>query len=94
MRPLCGSVFRYHNRVVNDLITATAFIEETELDPNSPLVRAEEAAAESCLPLNNAVSATFEGRALGLFQKLQLPEAVPACEKASQHLEALLPPPI
>ena len=88
------AVFRYHNRVVNDLITATAFMEEIALDPNSPLVRAEQAAAENCQPLNNAVSAKFEGRELGLFHKLQLPEAVPACEKASQHLEALLPPPL
>ncbi len=86
------AVFRYHNRVENDLITATAFMDETKLDPNSPLVRAEETAAARCKPLNDIVSATIEGRELGFFLKLQLPEAVPACEKASQRLEALLPP--
>ena len=86
-------VFRYHNRVEDDLITATAFMNDIELDKDSPLVRAEEATAKSCHLLNDAVSATIEGRELGLLQKLQLPEVVPACEKASQVLEALLPPP-
>jgi hypothetical protein len=88
------AVFRHHNRVVNELIIATALMHETELEAASPLVRAEEAAAQSCRPLNDAVSATIEGRELGFFEKLQLPEAVPACDEATRRLEALLPPPV
>jgi hypothetical protein len=85
-------VFRYHNGVLNDLITATAFMDEAELDADSALVRAEEAMALSCLPLNEAVSAAVEGGELGFFEKMKLPEAVPACERASRRLESLLPP--
>ena len=85
-------VFRYHNGVVNDLITATAFMDERALDEDSPLVRAEETMADTCWPLNDAVSAMIEGRDLGFFHKMKLLEAVPACERASRRLEALLPP--
>ncbi len=87
-------VFRFHNGVVNDLITATAFMDESDLDADSPLVRAEETMASTCWPLNDAVSAAIEGRDLGFFRKMKLLEAVPACERASQHVQALLPPPI
>ncbi|MCZ6773964.1 MAG: hypothetical protein O7G83_18555 [Proteobacteria bacterium] len=86
-------VFRYHNGVVNALITATAFMDAVELDEDSPLVLAEETMANACWPLNDAVSATIEGRELGFFHKMMLLEAVPACERASQHVQALLPPP-
>ncbi len=84
-------VFRYHNRVVNDLILATSLLDTEELDSASPLVRAEEAMAHACQPLNDVVAASIEGREIGFFHKLQLPEAVPACEAASRKLEALLP---
>lgn len=87
-------VFRYHNRVVNDLIVASSLSGDLDLDEASPLVRAEDAMADACRPLNDTVSATIEGRELGLFQKLQMPSAVPACEAASRRVEALLPPPI
>ena len=55
-------VFRYHNGVVDDLITAAAFMDEGSLDEDSPLVRAEETMSDTCWPLNDAVSATIEGR--------------------------------
>ena len=87
-------VFRYHNGVVNDLITATAFMDEGALDGDSPLVRAEETMADTCWPLNDAVSATIEGRELGGFRKMKLLEAVPACEQASQRVAELLSPSI
>ena len=87
-------VFRYHNRVVNDLIVATSLMGEEELDEEAPLVQAEEKMAAVCQPLNQAVSAIIEGRELGFFHKLQIPEAAPACAAASKQLEALLPGPI
>lgn len=86
------NVFRYHNRVVNDLIVSTSLMGDTALDFGAPLLRAEEAMAQACRPLNDTVSASIEGRELGFFQKLALPEAVPACEAASRRVEALLPP--
>ena len=82
-------VFRYHNVVVNDLITATAFMDE-----GAPLVRAEEPMADTCWPLNDAVSATIDGRELGFFRKMKLLEAVSACEQASQRVAELLSPSI
>lgn len=83
-------VFRFHNRVLNDLIVATSLMEGDELDADAPLVRAEESMARACQPLNETVSATFEGREIGFFQKLLLPAAVPACEAATRTVEALL----
>lgn len=85
-------VFRYHNRVVNDLILTTSLFDTEEADASSPLVRAEEDMARACQPLNDVVTATIEGREIGFFHKLELLDAVPACEAASRELEALLPP--
>lgn len=79
--------FRYHNRVVNDLITQTSFSEESAAaDP--ALIRAEERMAASCQPLNNMVSATIEGRELSYFAKIRLLDAVPECAAASRAVEA------
>lgn len=83
-------VFRYHNRVVNDLIVATSLGDESAFEDAS-LIGAEAAMAAACQPLNDTVSATIEGRDTGFFQRLALPEAVPACEAASRRVEALLP---
>lgn len=79
--------FRHHNRVVNDLITATSFGDEAAAsDP--VLISAEERMAESCQPLNNMVSATIEGRDLSYFAKIRLLDAVPECAAASREVEA------
>ena len=84
-------VFRYHNRVVNDLIVASSMLDDDFADLDPLLVRAEETMASECRPLNDTVSATIEGREIGFFQKLRLPQTVPACEVATRDLEALLP---
>jgi hypothetical protein len=81
--------FRYHNRVVNDLITATSFDEEAA-PADAALIRAEERMAASCQPLNNMVSATIEGRNLSYFAKIRLLDAVPECAAASRAVEALV----
>ena len=85
------AVFRFHNRVVNDVIVASSLFGEQLLESDQTLLDAEAAMARTCQPLNNMVSATIEGRELGFFQKLQLLEAVPACEEASQAVDAILP---
>lgn len=87
-------VSRYHNRVVDDLIVATSLMGEEELDEEASLVQAEEKVVAVCQPFNQAVSATIDGRELGFFHKLQMPEAVSACAATSKELEALLPDPI
>ena len=79
--------FRYHNRVVNDLITATSFGDESVLE-DVGLVRAEERMAASCQPLNKMVSATIEGRELSYWAKIRLLESVPECAAASRAVEA------
>ncbi len=82
--------FRYHNRVVNDLITATSFGDESVLE-DTTLVRAEERMAHRCKPLNNMVSATIEGRELSYWAKIRLLEAVPECAAASRAVEERIP---
>jgi len=82
--------FRYHNRVVNDLITASSMSDE-EVVFDQRLVRAEETMAEKCLPLNEMVTANIEGRDLSLWAKMRLPQQVPECEAASRNVEALMP---
>lgn len=84
-------VFRYHNRVLNDLIMATALAPAGDEPSDPTLQRAERRMTDSCRALNAAVTARIEGRRLGFFQGLALPEAVPACEAASRRLEALIP---
>lgn len=82
--------FRYHNRVVNDLITATSFGDEALLE-DTTLIRAEERMAHRCQPLNNMVSATIEGRELSYWAKIRLLDAVPECAAASRAVEARIP---
>ena len=85
-------VFRYHNRVVNELILSVGLADGGPLDSSDPLVRAETEMAARCQPLNEAVAATIEGRTLGFFHKLQMLNAVPACEVATDSVIALLEP--
>ncbi|MGR9090830.1 MAG: hypothetical protein ACU85U_09655 [Gammaproteobacteria bacterium] len=79
--------FRYHNRVVNDLITATSFGDEAVVE-DMALLRAEERMAARCQPLNNMVTATIEGRELSYWAKIHLLESVPECADASRTVEA------
>ncbi len=79
--------FRYHNRVVNELIIQTSFGDESAAaDP--ALIRAEERMAERCQPLNNMVTATIEGKDLSYWAKIRLLDAVPECAAASRAVEA------
>ncbi|MGE0482758.1 MAG: hypothetical protein AB7Q81_01315 [Gammaproteobacteria bacterium] len=84
-------VFRFHNRVLNDLIMATALGATGDAPEDAGLQQAERRMTESCHPLNAAIAARIEGRRLGFFEGLALPQAVPACEAASRRLEALIP---
>ena len=84
------ATFRHHNTVMNDLILLSSLGSEEELaDPQ--LVRAEHDMTEACKPLNEMVTATIEGVPLTMWSKLQLPNQVPACEAATQRVEAVMP---
>ncbi len=81
-------VFRYHNKVTSDLIDAT---EESDLeDEDGALSDAEEKMDEACEPLNEVVSEEAVARESSFWTRRRLPEAVPACEEATQHLEKLM----
>ena len=63
------STFRYHNRVVSELITVFSMSDEDI--PFAPaLIRAEEDMAARCQPINEMVSAMIEGREQSLWAKL------------------------
>ena len=84
-------VFRHQNQVVDRLIRADTAFEGQEDEPDARLLHAEEAMEDACRPLIDLVSAKAEGRKLKLADKLEMPSAAPACERAVQDVEALLP---
>ena len=84
------TTFRYHNRIVNELIT-TFVMSSDEIPFDPALIRAEEQMAASCRPLNEIVSATIERREPSLWTKLQLLNQVPVCAAATQRVEGLIP---
>jgi hypothetical protein len=85
-------VFRHHNKVYNELISA-AGIEETDSVDGHPnqLLTAEEDMIHVCLPLNEVVATTVEGGKPSMNSKWKLLSAVPACEAATRKVEALMP---
>lgn len=82
--------FRYHNRVVSELITIFSMSEE-DIPFEPALIRAEEDMATRCQPLNTMVSAMIEGCEQSLWAKLQLLNHVPLCEAATRRVEQMLP---
>lgn len=84
-------VFRHQNQVVDRLIHADTAFEEQEVEPDARLLRAEEAMEDACRPLIKLVSAKAERRKRELADKLEMPSAAPACERAVEEVEALLP---
>lgn len=86
-------VFRRQNRVVDRLIRADSGFEGDSIEPDARLLRAEEAMEDACRPLIDLVSAKAEKRRMKLADKLEMPNAAPACDRAVQAVEALLPTP-
>lgn len=82
-------VFRYHNRVMNDLINYSADRPE-DSDDNRAISEAEATMVEACELLNDVVAAESVSEHVDFRTKRQLPQAVPECEAATQHLEVLL----
>ncbi len=84
------ATFRYHNRVVSELITVFSMSDEDIPFPQA-LIRAEEDMTARCQPINEMVSAMIEGREQSLWTKLQLLNSTPLCEAATQQVEQLIP---
>ena len=85
-------VFRHHNKVYNDLIDSLAMVDETDtVTSDEELKHAEETMLNACLPVNEIVSASTEGRQVGMGKKMRLVQAVPDCELATRRLELMIP---
>lgn len=79
-------VFRYHNRVMNELIMELPSLSLTEEDTDT-LSEAEEHMNEACDSLNEVVSLEAVSQHADFWTKRGLPEAVPACEEATHVVE-------
>jgi hypothetical protein len=84
-------VFRYHNQVMSELMEASADRPELESNEASELNTAEKKMLSACEPLNEVVSESLSGETVGINLKLDLADAVPACENASKQVEDLIP---
>jgi hypothetical protein len=82
-------VFRYHNGVMNDLISSSADLAESSPD-GSAISEAEAIMDEACEPLNEVVAAESVSEKVGFETMRLLPAAVPECEAATRDLEVLL----
>jgi hypothetical protein len=82
-------VFRYHNRITSELIDTLSNLDADNEEPPE-LSEAEEDMHEACEPLNEVVSLEAVSQHAGFWTENELPEAVPACEEATQHVETLL----
>jgi len=84
-------VFRQQNRVVDELIRLDERNVAQGLEADARLARAEETMEDACRPLIKLVSAKAERRKMKLADKLDMPSAAPACERAVHAVDALLP---
>jgi L-lactate utilization protein LutC len=84
-------VFRYHNQVMTELMESSEERLQQSPATASALKNAERSMISACEPLNEVVSETLSGENVGLKLKMQLSDAVPACEAASQAVEKLIP---
>jgi len=84
-------VFRYHNQVMSELMETSDARGEQEPHDDYRLSTAEKKMVKACEPLNEVVSETLSGENVGIQLKLDLIDAVPACERASRDVEELIP---
>lgn len=84
-------VFRHHNQVMAELIDADSDRSELDSDESKKLKTAEKQMVSSCQPLNDIVAEEMSGEQVGIDLKLDVIDAVPACEAATLHVEDLIP---
>lgn len=81
-------VFRYHNQVMNRLLD----MQPASLkNGDQRLLDAEDKMISTCHPMNEIVSAEADGMHGKFWDRMALGESIPACEAATQAVEALLP---
>ncbi|MGY6217493.1 hypothetical protein ACW73L_20245 [Methylolobus aquaticus] len=81
-------VFRYHNRITNELIMELPSLSLSEEDTDN-LSDAEERMNEACDSLNEVASLEAVSQHADFWTESGLPEAVPQCEEATHAVEAL-----
>jgi hypothetical protein len=81
-------VFRYHNRITNELIMELPSLSLTEEDTDN-LSDAEERMNEACDSLNEVASLEAVSQHADFWTQSGLPEAVPRCEEATHAVEDL-----
>jgi hypothetical protein len=85
-------VFRRQNRVVDRLDSRRRRHSATKASRRTRACCAPKRRwTDACRPLIDLVSAKAEGRKMDLLDKLEMPSAAPACDRAVKDLEALLP---
>ncbi|MDD1649438.1 MAG: hypothetical protein LUO80_03465 [Methylococcaceae bacterium] len=84
-------VFRYHNQVMSELIESAEDRTELSVTEARQFTAAEKNMDTACEPLNEVVSKSLSGENVGLKLKMDLVDAVPACEEASKVVDDLLP---
>ena len=80
-------VFRHHNKIVDSLMFVSG---HTDSGDSGNLARAEAKMAHACLPLNELVTDAAAGNSPGFWARMQIADAVPACETATRKVEQLL----
>ena len=81
-------VFRYHNRITNELIMELPGLSLSE-EETDDLTDAEEHMNEACDTLNEVASLEAMSQHADFWTKSTLPEAVPECEEATRNVEDL-----
>jgi hypothetical protein len=81
-------VFRYHNRITNQLIMELPSLSLDEEDAED-LTNAEEQMNEACGTLNEVASLEAVSQHADFWTERELPEAVPECEEATQAVDDL-----
>lgn len=85
-------VFRHHNAVVERRIRESSLGDSLDSDREEMIEEAEEHMMDVCSPLNETVAEQSAGREADLDTRMQLAEAVPACEAATRNVESLMAP--
>ncbi len=84
------TVFRYQNRVTDNLITFYAMSDDPDPMPEPAILAAEESMVNACQHVNAIVMAYVEGRTVRLRQQLALVNSITRCEYAARDLDSLV----
>lgn len=89
-RAYVEQVFRYQNRVVDELIVYYADLPAEDPAPDPDLVAAEEASVAACQPLNEVITSYIHGDDPALGLKRALVATIGTCEYQVDRLDRAL----